>query len=54
MLLMVEVAVFLALIVPMPTSVKQKLFIFLSENPVVGKIQYGLKVVCCALLVAII
>jgi B-cell receptor-associated protein 31 len=44
MLLMVETAVFLALIVPMPVSARQRLFRFLSENPVVAKIQYGLKV----------
>jgi hypothetical protein len=41
---MVETAVFLALIVPMPVSARQKLFRFLSENLVVAKIQYGLKV----------
>jgi len=44
MLLMVETAVFLALIVPMPVSARQRLFRFLSENPVVAKIQYGLKI----------
>jgi hypothetical protein len=44
MLLMVETAVFLALIVPMPVSARQRLFRFLSENPIVAKIQYGLKV----------
>jgi len=44
MLLMVETAVFLALIVPMPASARQRLFRFLSENPIIAKIQYGLKI----------
>jgi B-cell receptor-associated protein 31 len=41
---MAEMVVFMTLIVPMPFSMRRRLFIFLSENPVVAKIQYGLKV----------
>lgn len=37
-------AVFLALIVPLPFTVKRKLFAFISESPVIAKLQYGLKV----------
>jgi B-cell receptor-associated protein 31 len=37
-------AVFGLLIVPMPFTWRRKIFIFLSENPVVAKVQYGLKV----------
>jgi len=37
-------AVFLALIVPLPFVVKRKLFTFVSESPIIAKLQYGLKV----------
>lgn len=43
-LLMAEMVVFMTLIVPMPFSLRRRLFVFLSENPVVAKLQYGLKV----------
>ena len=36
--------VFTGLILPLPFSVKRKLFTFISESPVVAKLQYGLKV----------
>jgi B-cell receptor-associated protein 31 len=36
--------VFLALIIPMPFTVKRKLFTFLAESPIIAKLQYGLKV----------
>jgi B-cell receptor-associated protein 31 len=32
------------LIVPLPFSWKRKLFTFISENPLVAKLQYGMKV----------
>ncbi|KAH9906558.1 B-cell receptor-associated protein 31-like-domain-containing protein [Xylariomycetidae sp. FL2044] len=44
MLLVAEMTLFMLLIVPMPFSVKRKMFTFLSENPIVAKIQYGLKI----------
>jgi exosortase/archaeosortase len=37
-------AVFMGLIVPLPYTVKRKLFAFISESPLIAKIQYGLKV----------
>lgn len=37
-------AVFLALIVPLPFTIKRKLFAFVSESPIIAKLQYGLKV----------
>lgn len=37
-------AVFLALIVPLPLNFKRKLFAFISESPLIAKLQYGLKV----------
>jgi len=43
-LLVFEMVVFMALIVPMPFTWKRKLFTFLAESPIVAKIQYGMKV----------
>jgi len=43
-LLVAEMVVFGALIVPMPFTWRRKLFIFLSENKFIAKIQYGLKI----------
>lgn len=37
--------VFMALIVPLPFTIKRKLFAFVSESPIVAKLQYGLKVI---------
>lgn len=37
-------AVFMTLIIPLPFKVKRGLFTFISENPLVAKLQYGLKV----------
>ena len=34
----------MALIVPMPFTVKRKMFNFLAESPIVAKLQYGMKV----------
>lgn len=41
---MLEMVVFMGLILPLPFTVKRKLFTFISESPVVAKLQYGLKV----------
>lgn len=41
---MVEMTIFCALIVPLPYTMKRKLFTFISENPLVAKFQYGMKV----------
>jgi len=43
-LLMAEMALFVGLIIPMPFTWRRRLFVFLSENPIVAKIQYGLKI----------
>lgn len=45
MLLVFEMGVFLALIVPLPFVIKRKLFTFISESPIIAKLQYGLKVI---------
>ncbi|KAL9052395.1 MAG: hypothetical protein Q9162_005425 [Coniocarpon cinnabarinum] len=35
---------FMSLIVPMPYTWKRKLFTFISDNPLVARVQYGLKI----------
>ncbi|RMZ10055.1 hypothetical protein D0860_03999 [Hortaea werneckii] len=42
-LLMFEMSVFMALIVPLPFDWKRKLFEFISHSPIVAKLQYGMK-----------
>lgn len=42
-LLVTEMAIFVGLIVPLPFTVKRKLFTFISESPIVAKLQYGMK-----------
>jgi hypothetical protein len=44
-----EMVLFVALIIPMPFTAKRKLFNFISESPIVAKIQYAMKVWRCAL-----
>ena len=43
-LLVFEMLLFLSLIVPMPFKIKRGLFEFISGNPLVAKLQYGMKV----------
>jgi hypothetical protein len=43
-LLVFEMVVFMSLIIPLPFTMKRRLFTFISENPVIAKLQYGLKV----------
>ncbi|ADV22056.1 endoplasmic reticulum protein [Cryptococcus gattii E566] len=43
-LLMAELSLFCTIVCPMPFAIRKKMFHFLSENPVVAKIQYGLKI----------
>ncbi|KIS69880.1 uncharacterized protein UMAG_02396 [Mycosarcoma maydis] len=43
-LLCFEMAMFMVLIIPLPFTWRRKLFHFLATNPVVAKIQYGLKI----------
>ena len=43
-LLVFEMLLFLSLIVPMPFKIKRGLFEFISSNPLVAKLQYGMKV----------
>lgn len=43
-LLVFEMVLFMSLIIPLPFTVKRKLFTFISESPLVAKLQYGMKV----------
>jgi hypothetical protein len=43
-LLVFEMVVFMSLIIPLPFSIKRSLFTFISESPIIAKLQYGLKV----------
>jgi len=53
-LLVFEMVVFMALIVPMPFSMKRKLFTFVSESPIIAKLQYGLKITFIFILILFI
>jgi len=53
-LLMAEMGLFMMLIVPMPFNVKRKLFTFISENPIVAKIQYWMKITFVFILILFI
>ncbi|KAJ9502775.1 Endoplasmic reticulum transmembrane protein 3 [Exophiala xenobiotica] len=43
-ILVSEMALFIALVIPMPFTVKRKMFNFISESPLVAKLQYGMKI----------
>ena len=43
-LLVFEMVIFVSLIVPMPLGMRRKLFTFLSESPLIAKLQYGMKI----------
>ncbi|KAH8723234.1 endoplasmic reticulum protein-like protein [Phaeosphaeriaceae sp. PMI808] len=44
LLLVAEMVVFLVLIIPLPFTWRRKLFTFISESPIVAKLQYGMKI----------
>ncbi|TKA81922.1 hypothetical protein B0A49_00155 [Cryomyces minteri] len=44
MLLVTEMVVFMSLIIPLPFTWRRKLFTFISESPLVAKLQYGMKI----------
>lgn len=39
-----EMLIFCALIVPLPFTWRRRLFTFISESPIIAKLQYGMKV----------
>jgi len=54
LLLVFEMVVFGALIVPLPYTFKRKLFTFISESPLVAKLQYGIKITFIFILILFI
>lgn len=44
LLLVTEMLIFCALIIPLPFTWRRKLFTFISESPIVAKLQYGMKI----------
>ncbi|PGH06222.1 hypothetical protein AJ79_06610 [Helicocarpus griseus UAMH5409] len=54
LLLVVEMVIFLGLIIPLPFTVKRKLFAFISESPVIAKLQYGMKITFIFILILFI
>jgi len=53
-LLVLEMALFMALILPMPFALKRKIFTFISENPLVAKVQYWMKITFIFILILFI
>jgi len=53
-LLVTEMAIFCALIIPLPFTVRRKLFTFISESPIVAKLQYGMKITFIFILILFI
>ncbi|KAJ4292701.1 Endoplasmic reticulum transmembrane protein 3 [Kalmusia sp. IMI 367209] len=54
LLLVTEMAIFLALIVPLPFTWRRKLFTFISESPIIAKLQYGMKITFIFILILFI
>ncbi|MCJ1350232.1 MAG: hypothetical protein MMC33_000213 [Icmadophila ericetorum] len=54
MLLVAEMSLFVLLIVPLPYTIKRKLFTFISESPIVAKLQYGMKIAFIFILILFI
>ncbi|KAL7274564.1 Endoplasmic reticulum transmembrane protein 3 [Rhizina undulata] len=43
-LLLSEMSIFLLLIIPLPFTWRKKMFTFISGNPLIAKLQYGMKI----------
>jgi len=54
LLLVAEMALFVLLIVPLPFKWRLKLYTFISESPLVAKLQYGLKITFIFILILFI
>ncbi|EEH50714.2 uncharacterized protein PADG_06793 [Paracoccidioides brasiliensis Pb18] len=46
--------IFVGLIIPLPFTVKRKLFTFISESPLIAKLQYGMKITFIFILILFI
>lgn len=54
LLLVGEMALFMLLIIPLPFTVRRKMFTFISESPIVAKLQYGMKITFIFILILFI
>ncbi|CAO2657969.1 Nn.00g072290.m01.CDS01 [Neocucurbitaria sp. VM-36] len=54
LLLVTEMVIFMALIVPLPFTWRRKLFTFISESPIIAKLQYGMKITFIFILILFI
>ncbi|KAL2166417.1 hypothetical protein VTG60DRAFT_2799 [Thermothelomyces hinnuleus] len=54
LLLVAEMALFMLLILPLPFPMRRKVFTFISENPIVAKVQYWLKITFVFILILFI
>ncbi|RDA89068.1 hypothetical protein CP532_2279 [Ophiocordyceps camponoti-leonardi (nom. inval.)] len=53
-LLMFEMGLFMLLLVPLPFSIKRRIFTFISENPLVAKVEYWMKITFVFILILFI
>jgi len=54
LLLVTEMALFVLLIVPLPFTLRRKIFTFISESPLIAKLQYGMKITFIFILILFI
>jgi hypothetical protein len=54
LLLVTEMVIFMALIIPLPFTWRRKLFTFISESPIIAKLQYGMKITFIFILILFI
>jgi len=54
LLLVAEMSLFMLLIVPLPFTWRRKLFTFVSESPLIAKLQYGMKITFIFILILFI
>ncbi|KAK6508090.1 hypothetical protein TWF506_010194 [Arthrobotrys conoides] len=53
-LLMFEMGIFMVLICPLPLTWRRQMFTFISTNPLIAKLQYGLKITFIFILILFI
>jgi len=54
LLLVSEMILFMLLIVPLPFTIRRKMFTFISESPLIAKLQYGMKITFIFILILFI
>jgi len=54
LLLVAEMALFMLLIIPLPFTIRRKMFTFISESPLIAKLQYGMKITFIFILILFI